>query len=324
MRIHALCFALAALLLAPVTALAQFGEVWRSVHGGEYHLFDIGDFDANGSRDFLTGESENSSGLFIGVRLAATGALQAQTAARYQPLDLFAADLDGDGPREILFRQNTDDRHYCFSFSGPPGPLAQRWSIRPSIGPAHTLFFADLDGNGRQYVVFQHTATNQLEVYTSMGALFGSYTPNPPMGWSYDYMVIQDFDGDGREEILLVYTDSSVGQYLIMLQSTSPVSVESPPQGLRAIELGSSFPNPSSAKARIDYSVPTRGPVTLRLLDVSGREVRVLVDGQVTAGAHQVTWDGRDGRGRPMPAGAYFYELTANGQRSTRKIVRLQ
>jgi flagellar hook assembly protein FlgD len=116
---------------------------------------------------------------------------------------------------------------------------------------------------------------------------------------------------------------------MILLESSTVVGVESGPPGvgsLRAVELGASIPNPTSSSARIEYRVPARGPVTLRLLDVSGREVRACWStGEVAAGSHEAIWDGRDARGHTLPAGAYFYELTANGEMgSTRQIIRLK
>ncbi len=59
-------------------------------------------------------------------------------------------------------------------------------------------------------------------------------------------------------------------------------------------------------QTRIPYSIATRGRATLRLLDVHGREVRTLVDSELAAGSHEAIWDGRDGNGRAVPAGAYF------------------
>jgi flagellar hook assembly protein FlgD len=76
--------------------------------------------------------------------------------------------------------------------------------------------------------------------------------------------------------------------------------------------------------SRIEYSVPTSGPASLTLFDVSGREIRTLVNGPVTAGPHEVAWDGLDRQGRQVPPGAYFYELNAGGQHETRRLVRLR
>jgi len=91
----------------------------------------------------------------------------------------------------------------------------------------------------------------------------------------------------------------------------------------RPLELRASFPNPASSESRITYSVPAAGSASLRLFDVTGREVRTLLDGIVQAGPHEAIWDGRDNQGQRLPAGAYFYELNAGGQRVARRVVRL-
>jgi hypothetical protein len=63
--------------------------------------------------------------------------------------------------------------------------------------------------------------------------------------------------------------------------------------------------------------------VDLRVFAVDGREVRGLVHDLLPVGAHAVAWDGRDARGRRVPAGVYFLRLEAPGTRFTRRIVRI-
>lgn len=41
------------------------------------------------------------------------------------------------------------------------------------------------------------------------------------------------------------------------------------------------------------------------------------------AGFHEAKWDGKDSAGRLVPAGMYFYELTAAGERTSRRVIRL-
>ena len=50
------------------------------------------------------------------------------------------------------------------------------------------------------------------------------------------------------------------------------------------------------------------------------RRVRQLVDGEMSAGAHLVTWDGADEAGRPQPSGVYVAWLEAAGLLATRKL----
>ena len=51
--------------------------------------------------------------------------------------------------------------------------------------------------------------------------------------------------------------------------------------------------------------------------------MRALARGPRGAGTHAVAWDGRDGRGAPVPAGVYFARLEAGGEALDRRVVRL-
>ncbi len=63
-------------------------------------------------------------------------------------------------------------------------------------------------------------------------------------------------------------------------------------------------------------------PVSLTLMDVTGRVVRQLAAGSMAAGPSSITWDGRDERGRTMGTGAYFLKLdTRDGTHSSRLVV---
>jgi len=68
-------------------------------------------------------------------------------------------------------------------------------------------------------------------------------------------------------------------------------------------------PNPFNPATVIRFSVPEAGPVHLAIHDLTGRVVRVIVDGPVAAGAHEVAWDGRDQVGRAAASGVYFARL---------------
>lgn len=84
-------------------------------------------------------------------------------------------------------------------------------------------------------------------------------------------------------------------------------------------------PNPSpGGEIRIPFSLPRSGFVTLRILDLEGRTVKTLVEGDQPAGDRSVSWDGSSDRGTPVPAGIYFYELRTPGFQAARKLVRLR
>ncbi len=83
-------------------------------------------------------------------------------------------------------------------------------------------------------------------------------------------------------------------------------------------------PNPSVGAAALSFSVSPAAagsPVRLTVVDVTGRLVRTLVDGRIEAGSHQLSWDGTDAAGRPVPSGIYFARIESSDQRDARKVV---
>ena len=89
--------------------------------------------------------------------------------------------------------------------------------------------------------------------------------------------------------------------------------------------LRQNVPNPFNPTTTISYDVPEGGAdVTIRIYDVSGREVATLVDGRRPAGAHQVTWDGRNSSGNAVSTGVYFYRMVAGSFVEARRMVLLK
>jgi hypothetical protein len=90
------------------------------------------------------------------------------------------------------------------------------------------------------------------------------------------------------------------------------------------IGLGMISPNPFTGATTISYSVPAASHVSVTIYNVEGRLVRTVLDGEVAAGVHSVTWDGADAAGRRLARGIYFCRMTAGDYSGTRKIVMLE
>jgi hypothetical protein len=91
-----------------------------------------------------------------------------------------------------------------------------------------------------------------------------------------------------------------------------------------ALQLESSAPPPFYRETRVRFRLPAATGTTLRVVNLLGQDVRVLVDGPLDAGDHDVAWDGRDAGGREVPLGIYLYRLTAGDLTATEKVMRLQ
>jgi hypothetical protein len=84
-------------------------------------------------------------------------------------------------------------------------------------------------------------------------------------------------------------------------------------------------PNPFNPETSIRYSVSTPGRAAIRIYSVSGALVRTLVDRFHATGAYTVRWDGRDGSGRNLASGVYFYRLEiSSGVVDSKKLLMLK
>ena len=84
--------------------------------------------------------------------------------------------------------------------------------------------------------------------------------------------------------------------------------------------LDQNYPNPFNPLTTISFALPRAARVHLAIYTVNGRLVRTLLDEERPAGAHSVTWLGRDDAGRSVATGTYFYQLRAGDFRQVRKL----
>jgi hypothetical protein len=81
-----------------------------------------------------------------------------------------------------------------------------------------------------------------------------------------------------------------------------------PPAGALAI----AGANPARRPV-LEYTLPARAHVALRICDVQGRIVRTLFEQDAAPGTFRATWDGRDDEGTPLVSGVFFARLTSDG-----------
>ncbi len=110
---------------------------------------------------------------------------------------------------------------------------------------------------------------------------------------------------------------------LWLVSGSDPGGMDEP--GLARLDPLSVAPNPSLGATELSFSLSANAassPVRLAVVDVSGRLVRTLVDGRIEAGRHQLSWDGTDAAGRPVPSGIYFARFeSAEGSRSHKVVL---
>ena len=88
--------------------------------------------------------------------------------------------------------------------------------------------------------------------------------------------------------------------------------------------LDQNYPNPFNPTTDISFSLPSAANVSLRVYNLLGQEVATVVDGDMGAGVHTVTWDGSNDGGEQVSSGIYFYRLVAGDDTATRKMMLLK
>ncbi|RKX18141.1 MAG: hypothetical protein DRP35_09750 [Candidatus Zixiibacteriota bacterium] len=88
--------------------------------------------------------------------------------------------------------------------------------------------------------------------------------------------------------------------------------------------LNQNYPNPFNPSTTIKFSMAKAGQAKIEVYNILGKLVVTPFDGQVTAGANEITWDGTDKNGKTVSSGIYFYRLTADNYSETKKMTLLK
>lgn len=139
-------------------------------------------------------------------------------------------------------------------------------------------------------------------VMSADGRTAGELGDDPSPVWRIGYHA-------GATDSLVVFIDMVTGAVV-------PISVEGGPDEVEAL-LGATYPNPFVGEATLTYSMPEGGHVSIRVFDLLGREVVVLQDGPVPAGAHAVRWSPDPG----LSSGVYVVRLEAMGVSRARRVL---
>ncbi len=88
--------------------------------------------------------------------------------------------------------------------------------------------------------------------------------------------------------------------------------------------LQSVYPNPFNSTVEIEAQLNISGNIEVVILDLSGREVKRLYSGNISAGNHKFLWDGSDYGGLASATGIYLVRLSSGGMACYRKVALIR
>ena len=105
-----------------------------------------------------------------------------------------------------------------------------------------------------------------------------------------------------------------------------PVSVEQKSKNItpKTFTLEQNYPNPFNPSTTISYAIGKAQQVTLSIFNILGQKVVTLVQGNQTAGYHQVMWNGKNSNGVNVPSGIYFYNIHGSNGTITKKMILMK
>jgi hypothetical protein len=130
--------------------------------------------------------------------------------------------------------------------------------------------------------------------------------------WNY-----QMIDGDGSRGM---HNPFYVIQVLLASKSligVEPISNEVPFR----FELSQNFPNPFNPTTKINFAIAKAENVSIKIYDITGREVYELVNSKLQPGKYSATWTSLNNRGESVASGVYFYRIVAGDFIESKKMI---
>jgi hypothetical protein len=143
-----------------------------------------------------------------------------------------------------------------------------------------------------------------------------------------EYLTIVRLE-DGAISPVASYLDREQGRLLAFVNRFGTYGLmwnpdeETPEYGSGDFLVLQNVPNPFTGITGISFALPRAGRVQADVITIDGRLVTRICDRFMIPGRHSIDWDGRDGNGRAVASGVYFYRVRFGSETITRKMVSL-
>ncbi len=178
-------------------------------------------------------------------------------------------------------------RQYQYDFRPPSDHI--EWPLAAEVSDAEGTLSFKLSGAlpvGYKLYLADRSAGTGLEII-----------PGQPVGFC------------GNRHYSIIFTDKEISRLDI-----KPLS----------LLMNRAAPNPFRNQMNLSYQIPRSGPVSITIYNITGQQVRTLVDKDMSPGYYTAGWDGRDQAGSSISSGVYFIRLLSGGTALTQKILKIK
>lgn len=167
--------------------------------------------------------------------------------------------------------------------------------------------YGDLDQhNGRVNVTPEYPSG----IYTYYATIDSLGNPEYPytVGPTYKGIVVAGNTGPGGGHVTITET---VTQFF-------PTGIENINEEL-GFNLYQNYPNPFNPETNIKFEISRSGFTTLKVYDMVGKEIAVLINEKLSAGGYAVKFNGTN-----FTSGVYFYKIENNGKSEVKKMILMK
>lgn len=192
------------------------------------------------------------------------------------------------------------------------------------FGGVNVIFYDDRNTTSDSAGVFLARSTDGGNSWNEYEISDHNFKPAAIGGLGQGYMGDNiDITSVGNK-LFPVWMDNSTGTYQIWsvpIELSSVGVLEDNNLIPYAFDLKQNYPNPFNPGTTIEFNLPNSSNVTLKIYDVTGKEIASLINELKESGIHKINFDAAK---YGLSSGVYFYTLTAEGIIKTKSMIVLK
>jgi Secretion system C-terminal sorting domain len=207
----------------------------------------------------------------------------------------------------ITVNNDNTERHQFFSWM----------SVDPLTGFIYIVFYDRRNTVGVETEVYLAKSDDGGDTFENFKISESSFFPNSTIFFG-DYTNIAAYDGIIRP-IWMRMDDSKLSVWTALINDSELTNVESEQNLDISFSLFQNYPNPFNPTTIISYRIPKQMYVEIEVFDILGRQIRLLEQGIVASGVHEIEFDATESN-----SGIYFYKITAGNFVQSKKMILIK
>lgn len=234
-------------------------------------------------------------------------------------------DLEGDGDLDILAAAYILDQIAWFRNDGGNPVQWTKGIVATNFNGALIACPADIDLDGDVDVIATAQDISEIAWWENDGSNPINWTKSTIKSSFYGAwpLFITDIDNDSDQDIIAgAYQSDDIVWWENLIYKTD-YSGEPNPLPDKFI-MYQNYPNPFNPVTTIKYELPAASLVSLKIYDLLGKEVKVIINEYQSAGEKTAEWNGKNKLNQELNSGVYFYKLKAGENILTRKMLLIK